>query len=209
MAGNVGPTLGVLALQGDVREHYTILQELGANVREVRNPGHLEGLEGLIIPGGESSVLDKLIDICHLRLPLEQAIIGGMPVLGTCAGLILLASEITDGAKNQKSLGGLDVSVRRNALGPQVDSFEETLSVVGISGPPMNVAFIRAPVVTRVGGNVEVIAYLGGHEVVGVKSGNLIGVSFHPEITGDDRLHRSFLELVRKAQFKHSGSLNA
>ncbi len=208
MAGNSGPIVGVLALQGDVREHSTVLRELGSDVREVRKPSDLVGIEGLVIPGGESSAVDKLIGVCNLRSSLEQAISGGMPVLGTCAGLILLASEIEDAAKGQKSLGGLDISVRRNALGPQIESFEGSLDVVGIPGPSMNVAFIRAPIISRVGDSVDVIAMLGEDQVVGVKSKNLIGVSFHPEITGEDRLHRFFLEQVRTSEFSYSGSMS-
>ncbi len=178
-----------------------MLEELGAHVREVRLPAHLEGLNGIVIPGGESSVMDKLLRIFNLYEPLRGALADGLPVLGTCAGLIMLASELEDGIKGQESLGVLDVTVRRNAFGSQVDSYETDVAITGVSGPPLRVAFIRAPLVTWVGPEVEVIATLPGGEVVGVRQGTALGVAFHPEITGDDRLHRVFVETVRQAGF--------
>ena len=178
-----------------------MLQELGVEVREVRLPAHLEGLNGLVVPGGESSVIDKLLKIFGLRDPLRHAIAAGLPVLGTCAGLIMVASDLEDGIDGQETLGGLDVTVKRNAFGSQVDSYEADVSIEGVAGPPLHVAFIRAPVVTRVGPGVSVVATLPGGEIVGATQGHVMGVSFHPEITGDDRLHRLFVENVRKAGF--------
>jgi len=209
VAGNNTPHIGVLALQGDVREHVAVLREIGADVVEVRKPEHLANIDGLVIPGGESSVIDKLTRIFGLREPLVQAIQRGLPVLGTCAGLILLAQDIEDGMAGQQTLGGLDVTVRRNAFGSQVDSFEASVAVQGISGPGISVAFIRAPSVTRVGPGVSPIATLDDGTVVGVSSGNLVGVSFHPEITGDDRLHRLFLGIVQRAGFRAKVALDA
>ena len=199
----------MLALQGDVREHAAMLREVGASVVEVRKPEHLKDLDGLVIPGGESSVIDKLTRIFSLRDPLIAAINAGLPVFGTCAGLILLAQDVEDKIVGQLTLGGLDVTVRRNAFGSQVDSFEAVVDVQGISGPGILVAFIRAPTVTRVGPGVTPIATLGDGTVVGVRSGNLVGVSFHPEITGDDRLHRLFVALVIEADFRAKASLPA
>ena len=199
----------MLALQGDVREHAAMLREVGASVVEVRKPEHLKDLDGLVIPGGESSVIDKLTRIFSLREPLIAAISAGLPVFGTCAGLILLAHDVEDKIVGQLTLGGLDVTVRRNAFGSQVDSFEAVVDVQGISGPGIPVAFIRAPTVTRVGPGVTPIATLGDGTVVGVRSGNLVGVSFHPEITGDDRLHRLFVALVIEADFRAKASLPA
>ena len=209
MAGSTTPVIGVLALQGDVAEHSSMLREVGAEVTEVRKPEHLEGIDGLVIPGGESSVIDKLTRIFGMREPLAEAIRQGLPVFGTCAGLILLADELEDGIEGQHTFGGLDVTVRRNAFGSQVDSFEAEVAVDGISGPPVQVAFIRAPVVTRVGPEVTPIARLHDGGVVGVSCGNLMGVSFHPEITGDDRLHRLFVGVVQGAEFRAKQSLRA
>jgi len=176
-----------------------MLEELGAEVRDVRLPAHLEGLNGIVIPGGESSVMDKLLKIFDLREPLRAALCEGLPVLGTCAGLIMLATDLEDGITGQETLGGLDVTVRRNAFGSQIDSHETQVSIEGVSGPPLRVAFIRAPMVTRVGPGVSVIATLPSGDIVGVRQGNALGVAFHPEITGDDRLHRLFVENVRHA----------
>lgn len=209
VAGNNALRIGVLALQGDVREHSAMLREVGADVIEVRKPEHLALLDGLVIPGGESSVMDKLSRIFGLREPLVEAIAQGLPVLGTCAGLILLAREVEDGIAGQLTLGGLDVTVRRNAFGPQVESFEARVAVEGITGSGISVAFIRAPSVTRVGPGVSAIATLEDGTVVGVSSGNLLGVSFHPEITGDDRLHRLFMGVVQRAGFRAKVALDA
>lgn len=202
MAGSSRPLIGVLALQGDVREHSAMLQELGADVVEVRLPEHLSGINGLVIPGGESSVMDKLTRIFGLRAGLIDAISAGLPVFGTCAGLIMLADSLDDAIVGQQTLGGLDVTVRRNAFGAQVDSFETLVKVEGIGGPALQVAFIRAPIVTRVGERARVIAELSDGTVVGVAQDALIGVAFHPEITGDDRVHRLFLALVAERAFR-------
>lgn len=202
MAGSFRPLIGVLALQGDVREHSAMLQELGADVVEVRLPEHLSGINGLVIPGGESSVIDKLTRIFGLRASLVDAISAGLPVFGTCAGLIMLADSLDDAIVGQQTLGGLDVTVRRNAFGAQVDSFETLVKVEGIGGPALQVAFIRAPIVTRVGERARVIAELSDGTVVGVAQDALIGVAFHPEITGDDRVHRLFLALVAERAFR-------
>ena len=199
MAGNSPARIGVLALQGDVAEHVTMLRSLGADVVEVLLPTDLEGLEGLVLPGGESSVMDKLLRLFTLQEPLRALIRQGLPVLGTCAGLILLADTLEDGIAGQQTLGGLDVSVSRNAFGSQVDSTEVDLSIDGIDGEPMTVALIRAPLVTTVGEGVRVIARMPDGGIVGVEQGALIGVSFHPEITGDTRLHRYFLERVAQS----------
>ena len=197
MAGNT-PTIGVLALQGDVAEHEAVLRELGATTIQVRNASDLDGLDGLVLPGGESSVMDKLLRICGLRDPLREGIRAGLPVLGTCAGLILLAENIEGAISGQETLGGLDVTVARNAFGSQVVSHEATIAVEGIAGPPLDVLFIRAPVVTRVGPGVRVIATLEDGSVVGVATETLLGVAFHPEVSGDNRLHKMFLhDMVR------------
>jgi len=199
VAGSPPPLIGVLALQGDVREHASVLASLGCEVVEVRQPHQLEGLQGLVVPGGESSVMDKLTRIFGLAQPLKAMIARGLPVLGTCAGLIMLADDLEDSIEGQETLGGLDITVRRNAFGAQVDSFEDHVQIAGIEGNPLEVAFIRAPIVTRVGEGVSTIATLPDGTVVGVSNGQLMGVSFHPEITGDDRLHRLFLQMVGRA----------
>lgn len=199
MAGNSRPLIGVLALQGDVREHARVLTRLGALVREVRQVPDLVGVEGLVIPGGESGVIDKLSRLFGLHQPIRDLIAGGLPVLGTCAGLIMLASQVEDGIEGQQTFGGLDVDVRRNAFGAQVDSFDASIEIAGVAGPPVDVSFIRAPIVTRVGEGVQVIASLPDGRVVGVANAGCIGVSFHPEITGDDRLHQLFLHRVAQA----------
>lgn len=196
MVGN-GLTIGILALQGDVREHAAILTELGATVREIRTPAQLEGIDGLIIPGGESSVIDKLSRIFGLHTPVRESLKSGLPVLGTCAGMIMLADQIEDGIEGQETFGGLDILVQRNAFGAQRDSFETDLPIEGVEGPPVPVAFIRAPVVKSVGPGVDVIARLPNGAIVGVREGNAMAVAFHPEITGDKRLHQLFLDTVR------------
>jgi len=189
--------VGVLALQGDVREHAQVLTSLGAEVSLVRRPEELAAVDGLVIPGGESSVIDKLARAFGMQEPLRDAIAGGLPVYGTCAGLILLADRITDAISGQQSFGGLDVTVRRNAFGSQVDSFEPDLEVPVLGAPPVHAVFIRAPVVETVGAAVEPLAALPDGRVVAVRQGNLLGTSFHPEVTGEYRFHRLFLESVR------------
>ncbi|PZU46161.1 MAG: pyridoxal 5'-phosphate synthase glutaminase subunit PdxT [Microbacterium sp.] len=190
--------VGVLALQGDVREHARVLAQLGAEVALVRRPEELVSIDGLVLPGGESSVIDKLARAFGMQQPLRDAIASGMPVYGTCAGLILLADRIENPIDGQQSLGGLDVTVRRNAFGGQVESFETELAVAGFDGP-VHAAFIRAPLVTDVGPGAQPLAALPDGGVVAVRQGNLLGTAFHPEVSGETRFHALFLELVRGA----------
>ncbi|MCP3427065.1 pyridoxal 5'-phosphate synthase glutaminase subunit PdxT [Rothia sp. AR01] len=190
------PVIGVLALQGGVAEHARLLESLGAEARLVRRPGDLTGLDGLVLPGGESSTIDRLTRLFGLREPLIEAVAGGLPVLGTCAGLILLAAEIDDPAPGQQSLGLLDVAVSRNAFGSQAASAEVTLPWDGVGGESVRAAFIRAPIVTRTGPGVEVLARHEGR-VVAVRSGTVLGISFHPELTGDATVHGELLGMVR------------
>jgi len=192
-----GPRVGVLALQGDFREHLAVLRSLGADAVPVRRPEELEQVAGLVIPGGESSVMDKLSRAFGLAEPLKAAIAGGLPVYGTCAGLIMLADSIVDGIAGQQSLGGLDVAVRRNAFGSQVDSFETDLDIPQLGGAPVHAVFIRAPIVESVGERATVLARVPDGRVVAVEQGDLLGTSFHPEITGDTRFHAYFLAKVR------------
>ncbi|WP_426325650.1 pyridoxal 5'-phosphate synthase glutaminase subunit PdxT [Microbacterium sp. E-13] len=189
--------VGVLALQGDVREHARVLTDLGADATTVRRPAELAEVDGLVLPGGESSVIDKLSRAFGMREPIREAIAGGMPVYGTCAGLILLADRITDGIQDQQTFGGLDVTVRRNAFGSQVDSFEVDLDVPALGDPPVHAVFIRAPLVEEAGDRVERLATLDDGRIVAVRQGSLLGTSFHPEVTGEYRFHRLFLDMVR------------
>ncbi|MGP9723450.1 pyridoxal 5'-phosphate synthase glutaminase subunit PdxT [Corynebacterium sp. AOP40-9SA-29] len=198
------PLIGVLALQGGVVEHVRMLEGLGARTRLVRRPAQLEGLDGLVFPGGESTTMSKLMELGGMLEPLRAVIADGLPCFGTCAGLILLGSEILDTRADAHCLNALDVTVRRNAFGRQVDSFETDLDVVGVTGvagEPVHAVFIRAPWVERVGDDVEVLSRVddGGPAhgaVVAVRQGPVLGLSFHPELTGDDRLHRYFLTMV-------------
>ncbi len=200
MAGRgAKPRVGVLALQGDFREHLLVLGELGADAVPVRRESELDQVAGLVIPGGESSVMDKLSRLFGLTGPLKARIASGMPVYGTCAGLIMLADTLVDGIEGQQSLGGLDIAVRRNAFGNQNDSFETDLDVPELGDPPMHAVFIRAPVVETVGERATVLASLSDGRVVAVEQGALLGTSFHPEITDDYRFHERFLERVREA----------
>jgi 5'-phosphate synthase pdxT subunit len=190
------PRIGVLALQGDFREHAHILRRLGAEATEVRLPGHLDGLDGLILPGGESTTMGKLAVEYQLLEPLRELATRGTPLWGTCAGLIMLARDV---GHEQPLVGALDVQVTRNAFGRQVDSFEADLRVPVLSEPehPFRAVFIRGPLVTRVGPSVEVLACLDGKDqIVAVRQGHLLGTAFHPELTDDDRFHRYFLTLV-------------
>jgi pyridoxal 5'-phosphate synthase pdxT subunit len=199
VAGKAKPKVGVLALQGDFREHLLVLGELGADAVPVRRESELDQVAGLVIPGGESSVMDKLSRLFGLAEPLKARIASGMPVYGTCAGLIMLADTLVDGMEGQQSLGGLDIAVRRNAFGNQNDSFETDLDVPELGDPPMHAVFIRAPVVETVGEKATVLASLADGRVVAVEQGNLLGTSFHPEITDDYRFHERFLDRVRAA----------
>lgn len=188
--------IGVLALQGDVREHIKMCQSLGVDTLEVRSTQALSGLDGLIIPGGESTTISKLIDLFLMREPLRQFALQGNAVFGTCAGMITLASDIIDSASNQKSLGLMDISVQRNAFGSQLDSFE---GEINFRGENINVAFIRAPIVTRVGDGVEVLSKLQNGAVVAVRQENLLATSFHPEITGEKSVHEYFLGMAKRS----------
>jgi 5'-phosphate synthase pdxT subunit len=188
--------IGVLAFQGDVREHILVLERLGADVIKVRRPEELATIDGLVIPGGESSVMDKLVRLFGMYEPLRVAIAAGLPVFGTCAGLIMLSDRILDAIDDQKTLGGLDVDVRRNAFGTQVDSFETSLRMPAVTDAPIGATFIRAPIVERVGDGVTVLASLDDGRIVAVEQGNLLGISFHPEVNGDTRVHEYFLGRV-------------
>jgi pyridoxal 5'-phosphate synthase pdxT subunit len=193
----LSPTIGVLALQGDFREHRQTLAAIGVDSVEVRTLADLSKSDGLIIPGGESTVMQKLAVAYDLFEPIKDALKAGLPAFGTCAGLIMLADEIIDGIPGQSGFGGLDVSVRRNAFGNQLDSFEVDLAFGGVTGPAVHAAFIRAPIVERVGENVEVLSKLADGRVVGVRQGNLMGISFHPEVTGETRIHELFVSMVQ------------
>ncbi|WP_438855602.1 pyridoxal 5'-phosphate synthase glutaminase subunit PdxT [Agromyces sp. M3QZ16-3] len=194
-----GPTVGVLALQGDFREHARVLGELGARVVLVRRPEDVEGIDGLVIPGGESTVMDKLSRAFGVAGPLKRRIADGLPVYGTCAGLIMIADTLLDTIDGQQNFGGLDVVVRRNAFGSQNESFETELSVPALGDEPVHAVFIRGPVVESVGENARPLAALADGRVVAVEQGDLIGTSFHPEIEGDHRFHEYFLSKVRAA----------
>jgi pyridoxal 5'-phosphate synthase pdxT subunit len=184
--------VGVLALQGDVREHLRTLRRLGAEVREVRQPADLDDIEALVIPGGESTTLGKLASRFHLLDPLRRRIADGLPTYGTCAGMILLAGGTTEG--DQTQLEVLDVVVERNAFGRQNESFETDLDIAGFDRPFHGV-FIRAPWVAKVGSEVDVLAAIDGHPVM-VRQGHIIATSFHPELTEDDRIHRLLLDMI-------------
>jgi len=189
--------VGILALQGDVREHAAVLRGLGAEVSLVRRPAELAAVDGLVIPGGESSVIDKLARAFDMQAPIRAAIAAGMPMYGTCAGLIMLADRITGAIVGQETFGGLDVVVARNAFGSQIDSFETEVSVEGFDGAPVQATFIRAPLVTEVGPRATTLAALPGIGVVAVEQGSLLGTSFHPEVSGETRFHERFLARVR------------
>jgi len=187
------PLVGVLALQGDFREHLAVLKTLGADAIPVKRPEELARVDGLVIPGGESSVMDKLSRMFGLAEPLKVRIREGLPVYGTCAGLIMLADTVLDSIDGQQTLGGFDLVVRRNAFGSQLDSFETDLDVPVLGDPPMHAVFIRAPVVESVGEKATALAELADGRVVAVEQGPLLGTSFHPEMTGDTRFHEYFL----------------
>jgi 5'-phosphate synthase pdxT subunit len=196
------PTVGVLALQGDVREHLAALAGSGAEALPVRRATELDAVDGLVIPGGESTTIGKLAAAFDLLEPLRKRIAGGMPAYGSCAGMILLAERVLDGVEGQQTLGGLDVTVRRNAFGRQVDSFEETIPLAGVPGGPFHAVFIRAPWVESVGPGVEVLGTVesgpAAGRIVAVRQGGLLATSFHPELAGDARLHALFAEIVRE-----------
>jgi 5'-phosphate synthase pdxT subunit len=196
------PTIGVLALQGDVREHLRSLERLGVPALPVRRPEELERSDAVVLPGGESTTMAKLARRFELFEPLQKRIRAGMPALGTCAGMILLADRVLDGTADQETLGGLDITVRRNAFGRQVDSFEGPLVVAGLADP-VHAVFIRAPWVERVGSGVEVLARVtegpAAGRIVAVRQGTLLATSFHPEVGEDARVHELFVDLVRRA----------
>ncbi len=191
--------IGVLAVQGDVREHVRVLTALGARAYGVRRPSELTDLDGLVIPGGESTTMDKLVRAFDLFDPLRTLIAGGLPVYGSCAGMIMLADRIAEGRPDQQTLGGLDITVRRNAFGRQVDSFEEDIEFAGLEGGPVRAVFIRAPWVEDAGDGVDVLARAAG-KIVAVRQGALLATSFHPEVTGDTRVHELFVDICKDVQ---------
>jgi 5'-phosphate synthase pdxT subunit len=195
-------SVGVLALQGDFREHAEVLRSLGAEVELVRRPEELARVSGLVIPGGESSVMDKLARAFGLHEPLREAVRSGLPVYGTCAGLIMLADTVLDGIAGQQSIGGLDIAVRRNAFGSQTASFETDLDIPVLGEAPVHAVFIRAPIVEIVGSRATALATLADGRCVAVEQDNLLGTSFHPEITGEYRFHDYFLSKVAAASFR-------
>ncbi|MGW0736540.1 pyridoxal 5'-phosphate synthase glutaminase subunit PdxT [Streptomyces sp. NPDC002851] len=194
-ATSEAPVIGVLALQGDVREHLVALAAADAVARPVRRPEELAEIDGLVIPGGESTTISKLAELFGLMEPVRERIRAGLPVYGTCAGLIMLADKILDPRSGQETFGGIDMIVRRNAFGRQNESFEAAVEVAGVG--PVEGVFIRAPWVESVGATAEVLAEHEGH-IVAVRQGNALATSFHPELTGDHRMHALFVEMVRE-----------
>ncbi|MFL6166824.1 MAG: pyridoxal 5'-phosphate synthase glutaminase subunit PdxT [Ornithinibacter sp.] len=196
------PHIGVLAVQGDVREHLAALAASGAHASTVRRPAEVTEVDGLVIPGGESTTMDKLVRAFGLQAPLRERIAGGLPVYGSCAGMIMLADRIADARPDQETLGGLDITVRRNAFGRQVDSFEEDLHIRELGGEPVRAVFIRAPWVEDAGDAVQVLARVehgpAAGRIVAARQGNLLVTSFHPEVTGDHRVHQLFVDMVRQ-----------
>lgn len=191
--------IGVLALQGDFREHLQLFERLGVSAAPVKRVSDLQQIDGLVLPGGESTVFQKLAQAYGLFEPIKAAIASGLPAFGTCAGLIMLADRLVDGIEGQQTFGGLDVTVRRNAFGGQLDSFEVDLAFKGILGP-VNAAFIRGPVVVDVSPEVEVLAQLNDGRIVAVRQRNLLGIAFHPEMTGEERIHSMFLDMVENSK---------
>ena len=210
------PTIGVLAVQGDVREHLYAVQEAGAHATTVRRPAELEGIDGLVIPGGESTTMDKLVRAFELFEPLRERLAAGLPAYGSCAGMIMLADRIADGRPDQQTLGGLDITVRRNAFGRQVDSFEQDLDYEWSDATPpgstgtVHAVFIRAPWVEQAGPDVQVLARVSegaaAGRIVAVRQGNLMATSFHPEVGADRRIHAEFVSIVREHRLQQSGA---
>jgi 5'-phosphate synthase pdxT subunit len=208
------PRIGVLAVQGDVREHLAVLTALGAEAVAVRRPAEVESIDGLVIPGGESTVMDKLVRAFDLREPLLRRLADGLPAYGSCAGMIMLADRIADARPDQQTLGGLDITVRRNAFGRQVDSFEQDLDYAwtdpSTTTATVHAVFIRAPWVEQVGPGVEVLARVSEGEaagrIVAVRQGNLMATSFHPEVGADRRIHAEFVSIVREHRLQQSGA---
>lgn len=203
-------TVGVLALQGDVREHLAALVAAGADAVAVRRPAELAAVDGLVIPGGESTTMITLARAFEMLEPLRTAVREGLPVYGSCAGMIMLANRIVDGPVDQETIGGLDIAVRRNAFGRQVDSFETSLTFAGVDDGPVHAVFIRAPWVESVGEKVEVLATItdgpAAGRIVAVRQGPLLATSFHPELTGDVRLHALFVAIVREGAAEKAGT---
>lgn len=197
---NFTPRIGVLALQGDFEAHIRMLIELGADAIAVRLPKHLDNLDGIIIPGGESTTIGKLMVVYELHESLQKKIRDGVPTWGTCAGLILLAKETDNALAGQPLLASMDIRVRRNAFGSQRESFETDLSVPALGEAPFHTFFIRGPLVEQVGSEVEVLATLDDGSIVAVREGTLLGTAFHPEISGDTRFHQYFLRIVQSVQ---------
>lgn len=192
-------TVGVLSLQGDVREHVQALQAVGVRAVGLRRPAELAGLDGVVLPGGESTTIVRLLRITGLFDPLRDALSGGLPALGSCAGLILLATRVVDGEAGQSGLGVLEMTVRRNAFGPQVESFEAPVEVAGLAGGPVPAIFIRAPWVEEVGSGVAVLGRWAGR-IVAVRRGVLLATAFHPELSSDLRVHQLFASLVKETR---------
>jgi 5'-phosphate synthase pdxT subunit len=201
------PVIGVLALQGDVREHAGMVHRAGARTVPVRRPRELSDVDGLVLPGGESTTMSRLLETFEWLEPLRARVAEGMPAFGSCAGMILLARQALDGRPDQHQLDGLDIVVRRNAFGRQVDSFEADLDVTGLDGGPLHAIFIRAPWVDKVGDGVEVLARVpetrpgteAADRIVAVRQGPVLATAFHPELTGDERLHRMFVRIAADA----------
>jgi 5'-phosphate synthase pdxT subunit len=199
--------VGVLALQGDVREHLAALRAEGADAVPVRRPEELATVDGLVVPGGESTTIAKLAHRFGVLEPLRDAVRAGLPAYGSCAGMILLADRLLDAPPDQETIGGLDVTVRRNAFGRQADSFESDIAFEGVDGGPLHAVFIRAPWVEQAGPGVEVLGRVVGGDadgrIVAVRQGNLVATSFHPELTGDRRVHALFVDIVRRRAAAH------
>jgi 5'-phosphate synthase pdxT subunit len=197
--GDQAPAVGVLALQGDVAEHLRALRASGARPVPVRRPAELEAVDGLIIPGGESTTMWKLAETFDLLDPLRKRIAGGMPAFGSCAGMIMLAARLVDGVSGQETLGAIDMTVRRNAFGRQVESFESDITLSGVDGPQFRAVFIRAPWVEETGPGVEILATEPRTgRIVAVRQGTALATAFHPELTPDPRMHRLFVDMVRE-----------
>jgi 5'-phosphate synthase pdxT subunit len=190
--------IGVLALQGDVAEHQAMLAASGANPSLVKRAEQLDDLDGLVIPGGESTTIGKLLRRFDLLHPLQQRVRDGFPVFGTCAGMILLADQIEDSGTDQPAIGGMDITVQRNAFGRQRESFETDLDIPAVGDTPLHAVFIRAPLIKRLGNGVDVLASLDDGRVVAAQQDNLLVASFHPELTDDARLHQYFVDMVRE-----------
>lgn len=198
---SIPPTIGVLALQGDVREHVHALEQVGARARPIRRPEELDSIDGLILPGGESTTMGRLAAFFGLLEPLREHLAAGLPAYGTCAGMIMLADRLADGVPGQQTIGGIDMTVRRNAFGRQVASFEDAVEIAGVDGGPVEAIFIRAPWVESVGPTVQVLGRVpqkdSAGRIIAVRQGRLLATSFHPELTGDTRVHRLFVDMVK------------